>query len=370
MRRLSVVNSNFTIPIMGQGMMGIGGFFEKDNTTDSQSIELLRKGFEQGLNFADTAEIYGSGHSEEFLGAAVKDCRSSIVIGTKFSPENSSSRHMHEACSRSLDRLKTDYIDLYQSHWPNNSIPFKSTIDGFNSLLEKGLIKYVCLCNATKHQIKLASSYLPKGKFIGIQQAFNFADRFAEHHLLPTCRNGGRVMIAYSPLMEGRLLPNDGRRDKMKKIAQESGLTLAQLIMSWLSQNKSVCIIPKVSKINHMLDNVNALEYEMPKSTFNYIDSLYKIRVEKLITSEINTYSETSRKVYQSLEEAVANKNNMSPSPKELSKEYIEGELFKPIKVSHNRNQPKPYTLVEGGLRYWAWVIAHGFDSRIDAIII
>ena len=240
--KLRLKNTDFTIPAMGQGMMGIGGYFERDSS-DSHSIDILRKGFEKGLTFVDTAEIYGAGHSEEILGYAVKDCRSEVQIGTKFSPENSPNR-MIDACKSSLERLKTDYIDLYQTHWPSSDIKFESTLDGFNSLLREGLIKYVGLSNATLKQVSLAKEKLPEGRFV-LQQAFNLADRFAEENFLPACQKEGRLMIAYSPLMEGKFVPNDNRKDQIQAYASKLGLTLPQLILA-LILTKILMLFPKV----------------------------------------------------------------------------------------------------------------------------
>lgn len=370
MKKLKVDGANFVMPAMGQGMMGIGGYFESDNSNDDVSVDLLRKGFELGLNFVDTAEIYGAGHAEEILGDAVRDCRTSVKIATKFNPENSSPEGMLNACKRSLDRLKTDYIDLYQTHWPSNATPFEATLDGFNALIEEGLVNYVGLSNVTSGQLKLATRNLPKGRFVSLQQAFNLSDRFAEENLLPTCQNEGRIMIAYSPLMEGRMVPDDERRKVMETLANKTGLSLPQLILSWLVSHKNVAIIPKVSSIKHMKSNIRAVNYEMSPQIFSSIDSLYKTKITEIDISAIEPDSKSNRKVYKTLQEAIDNKYNMNPSPKELSKEFAKGELLRPVKVMINGDSNKPYTLVEGRLRYWAWAIAQGQKSKIDAIII
>ncbi len=354
---------------MGQGMMGIGGFFEKDYSKDSKSIEILRAGFEKGLTFVDTAEIYGAGHSEEILGIAVKDCRSKIQIGTKFSPENSSPQLMIEACKHSLEHLNTDYIDLYQTHWPNNRIPFESTIDGFNQLLEEGLIKYVGLSNATLSQIIIAKKKLPEGRFVSLQQAFNLADRFAEQNFLPACQKEERIMIAYSPLMEGKLVPNDERKSVLEHLANKLNITIPQMILSWLVSHKNVAIIPKVSTERHMLSNIESLQYEMSEDLYAQIDKLYKVQIENIPPSLIKAANTDDRKVYKTVDEAIANKNNMSPSPLDLSEDFLKGELFRPIKVSHSITK-KAYLLIEGRLRYWAWVIAFKGEKEVPCIIV
>ena len=219
------------------------------------------------VTFVDTA-IYGA-DIPMVLGIAVKDCRESIQIGTKFNPENNAPELMIDACKRSLERLQTDYIDLYQTHWPSNTVAFESTLDGFNVLLDKGLIKYVGLSNATVNQVKFASEKLPKGRFVSLQQAFNMADRFAEENLLPGCQKEGRAMIAYSPLMEGKMVPDDERRSSMETLASECNLILLQLILSWLVSNKNVAIIPKTVTEHHMLSNIEAVNFRMVRRFMN-----------------------------------------------------------------------------------------------------
>ena len=370
MKKLKLKNSDFTIPAMGQGMMGIGGYFERDSSKDSHSIDILQKGFEKGLTFVDTAEIYGAGHSEEVLGLAVKDCRSKVQIGTKFSPENSSPKRMIEACKCSLERLKTDYIDLYQTHWPSNDIKFESTLDGFNSLLKEGLIKYVGLSNATLKQVRLAKEKLPVGRFVSLQQAFNLADRFAEENFLPACQKEGRLMIAYSPLMEGKLVPNDNRKDKIQAFASKLGLTLPQLILAWLISYKNINVIPKSSSLKHMVSNIKAWHFKLPEEIIFKIENLYKSNVARVNISDIDITKNNGRKVYQTIEEAIENKNRMNPSPLKLSEDFKQGEIFRPIKVSNSPHLSKPYSLSEGGLRYWAWRIAFGEDSKVEVNII
>ena len=369
MKKLKLKNTDFTIPVMGQGMMGIGGYFERDASKDSHSIDILRKGFEKGLTFVDTAEIYGAGHSEEVLGIAIKDCRESIQIGTKFKPENNAPELMIDSCKRSLERLQTDYIDLYQTHWPSNTVPFESTLDGFNALLDKGLIKYIGLSNATVNQVKLASEKLPKGRFVSLQQAFNIADRFAEENLLPGCQKEGRVMIAYSPLLEGKMVPDDERRASMETLASECSLTLPQLILSWLVSHKNLAIIPKTATESHMLSNIEAVNFGMTEEIYERIDALYEVKVENIAPELIEPADADGRKVYKTPKEAIANENEMSPSPVELSKDFLAGELFRPIKVSRTA-EGKPYALKEGRLRYWAWVIAFNGENEVPCIVV
>ena len=115
------------VSAIGQGGMGIGGYLDKDLASDKKSVNALRFGIDLGMTFMDTAENYGNGHSEELIGKAICGIREKVFIATKVSPEHLGHDEVICACEGSLKRLATDYIDLYQVHWPNPIIPIKDT---------------------------------------------------------------------------------------------------------------------------------------------------------------------------------------------------------------------------------------------------
>ena len=154
MRYVKLGKTMTEIPVIGQGCMGIGGYLSRDTTHDAWSLHALKIGIDLGMTFLDTAEGYGSGHSEELVGQAVQGIRDKICIATKVSPENLSYNDVISAAEGSLRRLRTDYIDLYQIHWPNPTIPVSETIRALERLLHDGKIRNIGLCNFSLREIK------------------------------------------------------------------------------------------------------------------------------------------------------------------------------------------------------------------------
>ncbi|MDA8991444.1 aldo/keto reductase [Opitutales bacterium] len=351
------------------GSMGIGGYYEADYSNDCDSIKRLSIAFDNGLTFIDTAEIYGAGHSEELIGKAIAGRREEIIVASKFSPENSRKDDVINAAHNSLRRLNTEYIDLYQTHWPNPSVAFEETMEGIKSLFDQGLIRYFGLSNATKKQIDLAEKTLEQGSFISIQQAFNLSDRFSEKHFLPNCQANDRIMISYSPLMEGKLLPTDKRKDEFAKISQDTGLSISQLILSWILSHDNVVVIPKATSPKHLESNIKAVEFELPADLAKKISDLYQEEIIEIHPDQIQVKGFRDKIMYTSIQEALENKRNMSPSPKELSDDFLMNEPFRPVKLKKVKDPVKPYMLTEGALRYWAWNIAFRGKKRIKSVI-
>ena len=128
--------TGIVVPAIGQGTMGIGGRFERDVSSDAECIRLLRLGVDLGLTLIDTAEVYGEGHAEELAGVALRGLRDRVVVATKFSPEHSTYEGVIRAAEGSLRRLQTDYIDLYQAHWPNPRVPIEDTMRAMEKLVD------------------------------------------------------------------------------------------------------------------------------------------------------------------------------------------------------------------------------------------
>ncbi len=149
-----------TLPPIGQGTMGIGGYYEKDCTRDAEWIAGLRRGIDLGLTLIDTAEVYGAGHSEELVGQAIKEVRDEVFLVSKFSAEHSRVSQVIAAAERSLRRLGTDRIDLYQPHWPNPSVPFEETAEALEILVQSGKVRFVGLSNFSFHETQKATAFL------------------------------------------------------------------------------------------------------------------------------------------------------------------------------------------------------------------
>ena len=148
------------------------------------------------MTFIDTAEIYAEGNSELIVGKAINGRREKVFLATKFSPENSSHKNLVSSLENSLRRLQTDYVDLYQAHWPNPSIPIEETMTALAQLKGEGKIKNIGLSNFSKREFLLAQEILEDTRIVSNQVEFNLVDRFPEQELLPFLQSIGCSLIA------------------------------------------------------------------------------------------------------------------------------------------------------------------------------
>jgi diketogulonate reductase-like aldo/keto reductase len=288
-----------------------------------------------------------------------------VVVATKFSPEHSTSGEVVRAAERSLARLGTDVIDLYQTHWPNPQVPFEDTLEGLRTLLDRGWVRCVGLSNASVRQMRACREAFTAGEFVSLQQQYNLADRHVESAQLAFCRDNGRALLAYSPLLEGRLMPDDERRDGLQCLARGLGLQVSQLILAWLLRHPEVVVIPKAGSWEHLRSNLDAADIELPPEAVARVDELYTQRVIAVEPGRIRLAAEPHRQVYQTLQDALANPAGMIPSPAQFAEELRGGEHFKPVKVRKGALPHAEYELAEGRLRYWAWIIAYGDATPI-----
>lgn len=347
-------NTKIEIPSIGIGTMGIGGYFTKDTSKDDYYIDIIRKSIDLGMTFIDTAEIYGCGYSEILVGNAIKDCycRENIFIATKVSPEHLNYDNVIKSAENSCLRLQTSYIDLYQIHWPNPTIPLKETLSGIRYLMNKEKIKYFGVCNFSLQELvsvrKLAREL--DINVVSNQIEYNLFDRCIEKDILPYCEKEKVTIIAYSPLDKG----NIGCYYELENIAKKYNKTIAQIILRWLIRHDSVVVIPKATNMEHIRYNASS-DFIMSLEDIEFIDRNFnsnciEIPIEKIL---VNT---------EGLDKFV-------PKPEDLAKSIkYEGVELKPIRVRRiTRNSEAfgefnnyDYQLVEGKVRYWAWVYAHG----------
>jgi hypothetical protein len=170
--------------------------------------------------------------------------------------------------------------------------------------------------------------------------------------------------------MEGKLLPTDKRKDEFAKISQDTGLSITQLILSWILSHENVVVIPKATSPKHLESNIKAVEFELPADLAKKISDLYQEEIIEIHPDQIQVKGFRDKIMYTSIQEALENKRNMSPSPKELSDDFLMNEPFRPVKLKKVKDPVKPYMLTEGALRYWAWNIAFRGKKRIKSVII
>jgi len=362
------------ISSIGQGCMGVGGYFTSDMSQDDMYIDALKLGIDLGMTFLDTAEVYGEGHSEEIVGKAVKGIRDKVFLATKVSPENQSYHRLIQACKVSLNRFNTDYIDLYQAHWPNPEIPIKETMEAMKHLREQGKIRFIGVSNFSLQQIREAIDVFGREGFISVQTEYNLFDRGIEHDILPFCEENDLLTIAYSPLDQGYIAQGDLRIETLESIAQQYGKTRAQIVLNWLVSHPNVIAIPKAVKPEHIRQNATAADFEIDQADIQTIDRTFQCKPIDIPTEKIKVIvgGKGNRKVYQTIEDALKNPLGFTPSPSALAKEmHKKNGKIKPVRVrkSSDKTGRYDYDLVEGRIRYWAWHIAYDGERPIPVLV-
>jgi diketogulonate reductase-like aldo/keto reductase len=263
------------IPALGLGTWGIGGFSYPDYSNDELAIEIIRFAVEIGMNFIDTAEMYGAGHSEELIGEAIKGIREKVFIATKVLPTNFRYEDVIKACERSLRRLKTSYIDLYQLHWPNPSIPIKETMRAMERLANEGKIRYIGISNFSVEETIEAMNALSKYEIVSNQVEYSLLVRDIEKDLLDFCRKNKITVIAYSPLARGELLKGK-YYEFLSKIGKKYNKTAAQVALNWLIIKENVVAIPKAFSKAKIVENMGAYGWKLSDEDLKAIDEFFK----------------------------------------------------------------------------------------------
>ncbi|MEH2351151.1 MAG: aldo/keto reductase [Nostoc sp.] len=250
------------MPVLGMGTAGLGeAIAQRDN-----EIAALRRGIDLGMTLIDTAEIYGEGRAETLIGEAIANCRSSVFLLSKVAPRNAIGQGAIAACENSLRRLQTDFIDLYLLHW-RGPVTLSETLAAFETLKQSGKIRDYGVGNFDVEDMEEASA-LPGGEAIATNQIpYNLQHRNGEWKLLSWCRHRGIPVMAHSPLLQGELL----KHPKLQSIAQQRGVTVAQVAIAWLL-HQEVIVFPKASSISHVEQNRAALDLQLTKEELSALD--------------------------------------------------------------------------------------------------
>jgi len=344
--------------------MGIGGYYEKDSTRDREWIAGLRRGIDLGLTVIDTAEVYGAGHSEDLVGEATKGIRDQVFLSTKFSAEHSRASQVITAAEESLRRLGTDYIDCYQPHWPNPSVPFEETAEALENLVQSGKVRFVGLSNFSYKEAQQATAILNPTPVSLVQQEYNLIDRTIEDHILSECRNNETLVLAYSPLLQGTLVPKDERRAILELLADKYERTVSQIILAWLLRDDSVVVIPKGTTSFHLEELAMVKDISLEFEDIQEISQQYEPRVSQVPLSQIRIQGGG----YRTLQEAQANRLGFDPSPQQVAQSILDGKMLKPIKVKKILAHDG-YVLTEGKIRFWAWALVYDLHSCIPAFV-
>lgn len=239
-------------------------------------IEPLRAGIELGAYLIDTAEGYGT---EEIVGEAVSGIRESVFIATKVSGRDLGYDRVLRAAEGSLKRLRTDFIDLYQVHWPNSRYPMKETMRAMEALVDRGMVRYIGVSNFDVDEMEEAVSGLRNHPLVSNQVIYNLNTRGIEEDVIPYCVRHNITVMAYTPLDDGDLARSPGRPSGkmavLEEIAGETGKTMAQVALNWCTSGASVIAIPKSDTISRTVENCGASGWRLTRGQKERLDSAF-----------------------------------------------------------------------------------------------
>jgi diketogulonate reductase-like aldo/keto reductase len=251
---------------LGQGTWNIGDVASRRK----QEIEALRAGIELGMTLIDTAEMYGDGRAESLVGEAVAGQRDEVYLVSKVLPQNASRSGVARACERSLERLKTDRLDLYLLHW-SGPHPLAETVRGFEDLVAAGKVRAWGVSNLDLDEMRKLVA-LRGGKACATNQVlYNLSRRGIEFDLLPWSHAHGIPVMAYSPVEQGRILGHKA----LNEVAHRLGATPAQVALAWVLRQKDVVAIPKAATLAHVRENRKALDLKLDAQALATLDAAF-----------------------------------------------------------------------------------------------
>lgn len=257
-------------------------------------IKPLRTALEHGACLIDTAENYGT---EGVVGEAIRNRREHVFLATKAAPRNFRRRDLIAAAERSLDRLGTDYIDLYQLHWPNYLVPIDETMSAMEELADAGKIRFIGVSNFSIGELERAQSALAKYRIVANQVRYSLIERTIEGGLLKYCQENSITVMAFSPLGTSfaRLRSADPQGE-LKRIASAAGKTEAQVALNWLIAKDRVVAVAKASTAAHVIEDCEATSWRLPEKDYASLEM--KIQYKRRGPWEI-TARRMARKLFQ-----------------------------------------------------------------------
>jgi diketogulonate reductase-like aldo/keto reductase len=240
-------------------------------------IAAIKAALTSGINFIDTAEIY---ESEPLVKEAIKGVnREDLFLATKVYPLHYSYDGVIKSCERSLKKLGTSYIDLYQLHMHSSPEKVKSALKGLEHLVDRGKIKYIGISNFNLEQMKDAIPELKKYELTSTQMNFNVAHRNIEKDIIPFCKENGIAILAYYPLAHGALTGSSSvGQEILKEVEKNHGpKTMTQIALNWfLSKYDFVYPIPRASNAEHVKENAGCMGWKMTEDEIEMLEKVAK----------------------------------------------------------------------------------------------
>lgn len=272
--KATTTESAITLPAIGQGtwFMGEGLAPRQDE------VRALQQGLDLGLTLIDTAEMYGDGGAEEVVGDALKGRREQAFLVSKAYPWNAGKRSAIAACEASLQRLGTDYLDLYLLHWPG-STPLEETLEAFEKLRDDGKIKRFAVSNFDIDELQ--EWHHLSGQDTAVNQVlYHLGSRGIEHSLRPWQRQQNIVTMGYCPLAQGGSLRRDLLSNaKLQTVAQELNISVPQLLLAWairpIDGQRDLIAIPKAVQPQHVQQNAAALNIQLSDEVLSRLDKVF-----------------------------------------------------------------------------------------------
>lgn len=307
MERRTLGNSGPRVSALGLGCMGMSEFYGGHD--DAASLATLEAAFEAGVDFWDTADMYGPFTNEMLVGQALRGRREQVILATKFGIErgpdpaqrriNGRPEYVHQACNASLKRLGTDYIDVYYLHRIDPAVPIEETVGAMGELADAGKVRHLGLSEAAPDTLRRACR---ERRIAALQTEYSLWSREPEDGILEACRELGAGFVAYSPLGRGFLTgrirsiedlePEDYRRtsprfqgenfarnlalaDKLETWGKERGVTAAQLALAWvLAQGPDIVPIAGMRRRGHLEENLGALALSLSAEDLRAIEEI------------------------------------------------------------------------------------------------